>query len=288
MNISNDMLSTDPAMRLMPEEIVAGSGSSFRFGMRLLPAERRRAILAIYAFCRTVDDIVDGDLPDAIKNAQVDGWQRELDQAAQGAATTPVGREISHAIARFDLPYDEFALVIDGMRMDLDGIVAPDRATFDAYIRRVAGAVGILSMHVFGAWRGETSRRFALSLARALQITNILRDVEEDAERGRLYLPDDLLREAGVPFDPARVPGAPGLPKLRARLAAEARAAFTEARREIPGHPRLRLSPALLMMGPYDRLLRRIEADPSRPPPPRGRIGKTYDGVRCMVQPGRG
>ena len=288
MNISSDTPLSDPGMRLMPEEIVASSGSSFRFGMRLLPAERRRATLAIYAFCRTVDDIVDGPLPDAIKSAQIDAWQHELDLAARGAAVTPVGREISHAITRFDLPLEEFALVIEGMRMDLSGVVAPDRAAFDAYIRRVAGAVGILSMHVFGAWRGETSRRFALSLARALQITNILRDVEEDASRGRLYLPADLLRDAGIPFDPSRVPGAPGLSEVRARLASEARAAFTAARQEIAGHARLRLSPALLMMGPYDRLLTRIEADPSRPPPHRGRIGKTYDGVRCMVRPGRG
>ncbi|SFG66427.1 farnesyl-diphosphate farnesyltransferase [Palleronia marisminoris] len=274
-------------MRLMPEEIVLGSGSSFRFGMRLLPAGRRQAIIAIYAFCRAVDDIVDGPLPHASKIAGVDAWQRELELAARGAARTPVGQDLTRAIVRFDLPLEEFALVIDGMRMDLSGMVAPDRATFDAYIRRVAGAVGILSMHVFGAWRGETSRRFALSLARALQMTNILRDVEEDAALGRLYLPADLLDDTGVPHDPVRVPGAPGLPEVRARLATEARAAFTEARREIPNHSRLRLSPALLMMGPYDRLLRRIEADPSRAPAHRGGIGKACDGIRCMVRPGR-
>ncbi|WP_375262691.1 squalene/phytoene synthase family protein [Palleronia sp.] len=288
MNIANGRLMTDPAMGLVPEGIVARSGSSFRLGMRLLPAERRRAIIAIYAFCRSVDDIVDGPLPLTDKAAGVDAWERELDLAAHGKAATPVGRDLAHAIARFDLPPEEFALVIDGMRMDLRGILAPDRATFQAYIRRVAGAVGILSMHVFGAWRGETSRRFALSLARALQITNILRDIEEDAGLGRLYLPADLLRDAGIPADPSRVPGAPGLPKVRARLATEAREAFGEARHEIAGHPRLRLAPALLMMGPYDRLLRCIEADPSRPPPRRGRIGKAYDGIRCMVQPGRG
>lgn len=288
MNIANDRQMTDPAMELVPEGIVASSGSSFRLGMRLLPAERRRAIVAIYAFCRSVDDIVDGPLPLAEKTAGVNAWERELELAARGAATTPVGRELSQAIGRFDLPLEELALVIDGMRMDLDGIVAPDRATFEAYIRRVAGAVGILSMHVFGAWRGDASRRFALSLARGLQITNILRDVEEDATLGRLYLPADLLHDAGVPLDPARVPGAPGLPEVRSRLSVEARAAYAAARHEIAGHPRLRLAPALLMMGPYERLLRSIEADPSRPPPLRGRIGKAYDGIRCMVRPGRG
>lgn len=288
MNVPNDRLVADPAMRLMPEDILSGSGSSFRFGMRLLPAERRRAITAVYAFCRTVDDIVDGPLPEAGKSAGLDAWQHELDLAMRGAAMTPVGRELTRAIDRFDLPREELGLVVEGMRMDLCGIVAPDRATFDAYIRRVAGAVGILSMHVFGAWRGDTSARFALSLARALQITNILRDVEEDAAQGRLYLPADLLGEAGIPADPARVPGAPGLPELRTRLACEARAAFDDARREITHHSRLRLAPALLMMGPYDRLLQRIEADSSRPPRRRGSIGKAYDGIRCMVLPVRG
>ena len=97
--------------------------------------------------------------------------------------------------------------------MDVGGMVAPQRATLDAYVRRVAGSVGLLSMRAFGAWMGEPSHRFALSMARALQLTNILRDVEEDAAMGRIYLPDDLLsRRAGVAADPTRVATDPGLP----------------------------------------------------------------------------
>ncbi|WP_334064001.1 squalene/phytoene synthase family protein [Limimaricola cinnabarinus] len=268
------------------EEIVAGSGSSFRTGMRVLPAPRRRAILAVYAFCRVVDDVVDGPAPLAERRAGIKAWEAELARAREGRAETPVGREIAHAARAYDLPYEEFELVLDGMRMDLDGMVAPPQAVLDAYIRRVAGAVGILSMHVFGAWRGAPSRRFALSLAEALQLTNILRDIEEDAGLGRLYLPAELLDELGIPPRPEAVLASPALPDLRRRLAARARAAYAAAAREIPAHSRLRIAPALLMMGPYERLLRQIEADAQRPPPPRARWRKLMDGLRCLAAGG--
>ncbi|MGR3464424.1 MULTISPECIES: squalene/phytoene synthase family protein [Rhodobacterales] len=275
-----------PTMQLRVPEIVSGSGSSFKAGMRLLPAPRRRAILAIYAFCRLVDDMVDGPAPLAEKRAYLDAWETELARVRAGCPETPVGREIARASRAYGLPHEEFELVLDGMRMDLDGVVAPDEARLDAYIRRVAGAVGILSMHVFGAWRGEASRRFALALAEALQLTNILRDVEEDAGLGRLYLPAGLLAETGIPATPAAVPGASGLPQARRRLAARARAAFVDAAREIGAHSRLRIAPALLMMGPYERLLREIEADPSRPPADRPRWRKLLDGLACLARGG--
>ncbi|MCP1168789.1 squalene/phytoene synthase family protein, partial [Limimaricola sp. ASW11-118] len=202
------------------EEIVAGSGSTFRAGMRVLPAPRRRAILAVYAFCRVVDDVVDGPAPLSERRAGIEAWEAELARTRAGHPETPVGREIALAARAYALPHEEFELVLDGMRMDLDGMVAPSQEVLDAYIRRVAGAVGILSMHVFGAWRGEPSRRFALSLAEALQLTNILRDIEEDAGLGRLYLPAELLDELGIPPSPEAVLSAPALPELRRRLAA--------------------------------------------------------------------
>ncbi|EYD70451.1 squalene/phytoene synthase family protein [Limimaricola hongkongensis] len=283
MTATGPMRATGDTMQLRVPEIVSGSGSSFKAGMRLLPAPRRRAILAIYAFCRLVDDMVDGPAPLAEKRAYLDAWATELARVRAGCPDTPVGREIARASRAYGLPHEEFELVLDGMRMDLDGVIAPDEARLDAYIRRVAGAVGILSMHVFGAWRGEASRRFALSLAEALQLTNILRDVEEDADLGRLYLPAGLLAETGIPAHPAAVPGAPGLPQARRRLAARARAAFADAAREIGAHSRLRIAPALLMMGPYERLLREIEANPSRPPRPRPRWRKLLDGLACLA-----
>ncbi|WP_370161571.1 squalene/phytoene synthase family protein [Limimaricola soesokkakensis] len=266
--------------------IVAGSGSSFRAGMRLMPAPRRRAILAIYAYCRLLDDMVDGPAPLVEKRAFLDEWAAELSRIRDGRPRTAVGWELAHASRAYDLPQDELALILDGMRMDLDGVIAPDEARLDAYIRRVAGAVGILSMHVFGAWRGAASERFALTLAEALQLTNILRDVEEDAELGRLYLPAELLAETGIPPVPAAVPDAPGLPEARRRLALRARAAYRAAAREIAAHPRLRIAPALLMMGPYERLLRQIEADAARPPVPRPRWRKLVDGLLCLATSG--
>ncbi|MGZ9811623.1 squalene/phytoene synthase family protein [Pseudoroseicyclus sp. H15] len=280
-------MALDTDMQRPPEAIVEEAGSSFAAAMRLLPKERRRAIYAIYAFCRAVDDIADGDASPMDRTAGLNAWQREVDRACTGEATTPVGIELSWAIRRYELPVEEFDLMIEGMRMDIDGVVAPDRATLDAYVRRVAGSVGLLCMHVFGAWQGELSRRFALSLARALQLTNILRDVEEDAGMGRIYLPEDLLRDAGATADPERLSDDPHLPQVRARLAAEARAAFTAAEAEVPAHSRRRLAPALLMMGPYERILRQIEQDPSRRPADRGRLGKVWDGVRCVAR-GRG
>ena len=274
------------AMQMGVTEIVSGSGSSFRAGMRVLPAPRRRAILAVYAFCRVVDDVVDTPGPEAEKRAGLDAWEAELALVREGRAQTPVGREIAHAARAYDLPLDEFALVLEGMRMDLDGMVAPDAARLDAYVRRVAGAVGILSMHVFGAWRGEASRRFALSLAEALQLTNILRDVEEDAGLGRIYLPAELLAETGIAPCPDTIAHAPGLPEARRRLARRARAAYGEAAREIGAHSRLRIAPALLMMGPYERMLRQIETDAHRAPAPRARWRKLIDGLACVALSG--
>jgi len=280
-------MALDMDMQRPTAQIVRSSGSSFMAGMRCLSRDRRRAIFAVYAFCRAVDDIADGGGTAEGKTIALDAWQRELDLGRAGRADTPVGAELAWAIRNFALPDEELDLVIEGMRMDVTGMCAPDSPTLDAYVRRVAGSVGLLSMHIFGAWRGETSHRFALSLARALQLTNILRDVEEDAAMGRIYLPSDLLKAAGVPPDPQRVPGAAGLPQVRAALAARARAAFDAAEAEVPGHSRLRLLPALMMMGPYERLLGAIERDPSRRPPPRTRLEKLRDGLRCTLR-GRG
>ena len=271
--------------------IVAAAGSSFAAGMRVLPRVRREAIHAVYALCRVVDDIADGDAPgtdDPVRRAaRLDEWEGEIGAVFAGAPRTAIGAEIARAAERHDLPKDEFLLILDGMRMDAQDIVAPSAEMLAAYIRRVAGAVGILSMRCFGAWRGEPSERFALSLARGLQLTNILRDVEEDARRGRLYLPDHALDAAGVPCEPLAAASHPNLPEARAILGAEARTAFADAAREVPAHPRAPLVPALMMMGPYERLLARMEADWSRPPPRRSGFGKLWDGARHAARGAR-
>jgi len=264
--------------------IVAASGSSFTVGMRVLPAERRKAIFALYAFCRIVDDIADGPAGPGPKLMLLDRWGAELDRVFNGRPRTPVGVELAWSVERYLLPKDEFDLILEGMRLDAAGIVAPDPAALDRYVRCVAGAVGVLSMMIFGAWRGDRSRRFALSLAKAVQLTNILRDVEEDAALGRLYLPQPLLAAAGMPLDPRFVPGHPALPGVRRMLGAVARGHFRRARADARAHDWMRLVPALLMMGPYEILLLRMETDWSRPPQRRPGWLKAIDAARCAAR----
>jgi len=248
----------DPAARA--SQIVNGAKTSFAAGMRILSGPRRDGMYALYAFCRIVDDIADEDLPQEHRRVLLGAWEAEIDALYAGRPQSVVGRALAGPVARFGLEREEFLHIIDGMRMDAEGpVVAPPMEELLAYVRRVAGAVGILSMHVFGAWRGPDSERFALALAEALQFVNILRDIEEDAAMGRLYLPREELERAGIPADPALAPADPALPEVCARLGARARQRFAEARREIPAHDRMALAPALMMMGPYEGYLDRME-----------------------------
>lgn len=273
-----------PEPRDEVRRIVAAAGSSFAAGMRVLPRARRDAIFAVYAFCRIVDDIADGDGEPVTKRLRLDWWEEEVGRAFQGRPRSAVGDELARAARNHDLPMDELLLVIEGMRMDAGVIVAPDPATLDRYVRCVAGAAGILSMRVFGAWTGERSRRFALALAKGMQLVNILRDVEEDAGMGRLYLPRPLLEAAGVPPDPGLAPGHPSLPEVRRRLGVAARSQFTRAGQLARGHAYPRVLPALLMMGPYERLLRDMEADWTAAPSRRAGWLKAADGAGCAAR----
>lgn len=277
----------DPAAHVA--SIVAGSGTSFGMGMRILPAPRRAALHAIYAFCRTVDDIADGDLPAAEKQRLLDAWRLEIDRLGQGRPVSLIGRALVTPVRAFGLPLDEFRMMIDGMAMDASGpIVAPTRKRLSEYTRRVAGSVGLLSMRAFGAWQGEVSERFALALADACQLTNILRDVEEDAALGRLYLPAELMERHGIPADPASAAAHPALPRLAAELGAEARAHFADARRLIGAHPRGRLAPALLMMAVYEGYLDRMQrARWKRVPIGMSKPAKLLSGLRYLIAPPR-
>ncbi len=279
----------EPADIAEVRRVVMGARSSFAAGMRVLPAPRRRAIHAVYAFCRAVDDIADGDAPGAdrveARAALLDRWEGEVEALRADRPRTAIGAEIARASARFDLPRDEFALILGGMRMDSQAIVAPDADLLERYIRRVAGAAGLLSMRCFGAWVGDPSERFALNLALGLQLVNIMRDVEQDAAMGRLYIPAHILSRTGLPADPAGAAAHPALGRARAALGAEARAAFARASAEVGAHRRLPLAPALMMMGPYERLLARWERDWSVVPPRRSGAGKMADALRAALRP---
>lgn len=243
------------------EAIVRASGSSFRWGMRILPPDRRRAIYAVYAFCRVIDDIADepGDI--AERQARLDGWRAEIARLYDGAdPTEPIGLALKPGIQRYGMPRPEFEALIDGMESDLRGdTLAPSSDALELYCRRVAGAVGILSMRCFGADQPEADEA-AIALGEALQLTNILRDLGEDAADARLYLPNDLLDKHGIAErDPSAVLDHPALPAICRDLAAKANARFAEARGLIARCDRRTMRPAVMMMVGYEALLRRME-----------------------------
>jgi len=242
-------------------EVVVGSGTSFYWGMRLLPAAKRKAMYAIYAFCREVDDVADGEAPGAAKLAELAGWRREVEALFAGRPRRPTMLALAAPVARFGLPAREFHAMIDGMEMDAAGTMcAPPMADLVRYCRCVAGAVGLLSIRVFGA-DGERAREGALALGEALQLTNILRDLSEDAARGRLYLPRELLEQHRIAVaEPLRVLRDPRLPKVCDALAALARERFVAAERRFEPRHRRALRPALVMMHLYRRTLDRLLA----------------------------
>ncbi len=242
-------------------ETVRRSKTSFGAGMRILSRERREAMYAIYAFCREVDDIADEGGDRDTKMAGLAEWRREVDRIFAGAPQTPTGLALKDVVRRFGLSREEFVLVIEGMEMDAAGpVVAPSLDQFLAYTRRAAGAVGMLSMPVFGAPRNKTADDFALSLGDALQMTNILRDIEQDADDGRLYLPRELLEKHGCPMTPDDIVDAPGLPSVREEIARMAREKFAATRAALADLDWRVLRPALLMMGVYERYLDKMTA----------------------------
>ena len=241
------------------EAVVRRAGTSFYRGMRILPPDRRHAMYAIYAFCRLVDDIADEPGAFAAKRPALDAWRARIDGLYRGQADTAVTRVLLRAVDAFALRQVDFAAVIDGMEMDAETtIVAPDLATLDLYCDRVAAAVGRLSVRAFGDASPEADT-VAWSLGRALQLTNILRDVHEDAGRDRLYLPREWLEEAGVPLDPHAALRHPALAGVCARVAALAHTRFDAAHAAMALCDRRAMRPARLMGATYAAVLVRLE-----------------------------
>lgn len=241
--------------------VVTRSGTSFLWGMRILPPPRREAMYAIYAFCRAVDDIADEPAATADKLARLDQWRQEIDRLYDGRPHDPIAIALRQPVADYALPRAEFLAVIDGMEMDAREIMhGPDPDDYALYCRRVAGAVGKLSIHAFGD-TSPAAQALAVVLGEALQTTNILRDVVEDAARNRLYLPSDLLNAHGIDARTAEaVLAHPALPQVCADLAARAQSRFAEARALLARCDRRRMRPAALMLAVYARVLARLEA----------------------------
>ncbi|MBX9709973.1 MAG: presqualene diphosphate synthase HpnD [Xanthobacteraceae bacterium] len=230
------------------------SGSSFYAAMKILPPEQRDAMFHIYSFCRKVDDIADSEGPRDERLAALDQWRRDIDALYAGHPPERV-RDYVAPLKQFGLKRDDFIAVIDGMEMDIPAdIRAPDAATLDLYCDRVASAVGRLSVRVFGLPEND-GILLAHHLGRALQLTNILRDIDEDAGIGRLYLPRELLNDAGIASsDPDVVRLDPNLPKAALPLAAQARVHFQKAD-EIMARNSRRAVRAPRIMGKYYRAI---------------------------------
>jgi squalene synthase HpnD len=245
------------------------SGSSFYAAMRILPPAQREAMFQIYSFCRQVDDIADSNGPREERLAALQQWRDDIDALYRGEPPARL-RDYVGSVKTFGLKREDFLAIVDGMEMDVPAdIRAPNMATLDLYCDRVASAVGRLSVRVFGMSE-EDGVALAHHLGRALQLTNILRDLDEDAGLGRLYLPREGLLHAGITGDdPQKVTADKALPKVCAPLAQRAAMHFAKADEIMDRSPR-RVVRAPRIMSKYyrailDLLLARGFAAPREP-----------------------
>jgi presqualene diphosphate synthase len=262
----------DPAAERAAER---ASRSSFYTGMRILPRGQREAMFEIYAFCRAVDDIADDPGPREERREELQRWRADIDALYAGAPPPQLG-DLAQVVRTFDLQRADFLAVIDGMEMDVVAdIRAPDRPTLELYCDRVACAVGRLSVRVFGMER-DAGLALADQLGRALQLTNILRDLDEDAALGRLYLPRDALRDSGIiSTDPQTVLANPMLGEACGVLVELARQHFVKARAVMAQAPRRVVRAPRIMAEAYGLILDRLVARGFAPPRKPVRLPRT-------------
>lgn len=253
---------------------MSGAGrSSFYWAMRLMPRAKRSAMFAVYGWCRLVDDIADAELPADLRRAGLDAARRDLDRLF----AADDGSALSRAIRDHRLDRTWFDMVLEGLATDIaTPLRAPEMAALDLYCQRVAGAPGRMAIAIFGCAEAEAAD-FAFAAGTALQLTNILRDVAEDAGRGRLYLPREALAAAGIASDdPRAVLADPRLAAAKAWLAAHARRHY-EAAEALARHcDRRHLWPGLAMLRLYRRLFDRL------PNEPRPRLG-TFEAFAIVL-----
>ena len=261
-----DQLGED-ALRETIRHRVEAAGTSFYWAMRLLPRDRRNGMYAIYAFCREVDDIADGERPVEHKLAALAGWREEIEVLYEGRPRHLLARALSGPVRAYRLRREDFFAILAGMEMDARGdIRAPDLATLDLYCARVASAVGHLSVHIFGD-SSDPAHAVAESLGRALQLTNILRDLAEDAARRRLYLPREILDRHGIrDYEPAAVLRHPALPAACRAVAAIAEVHFGEAARAMERCSHRAMRPAAVMAALYRATLSALQRSGWRNP----------------------
>jgi presqualene diphosphate synthase len=249
-------------------------GSSFYAAMRIMPRAQREAMFEIYGFCRAVDDIADEPRPHEVRINQMQRWRADIDAIYSGSPA-PHTHGLARAVRTFDLSREDFRAVIDGMEMDVvSTICAPDFATLDLYCDRVASAVGRLSVRVFQMEK-QAGLALAYHLGRALQLTNILRDLDEDAALGRLYLPKEALLEANITTtEPTAVLSSPNIGSACAFVVALAERHFAEAEAVMAHSPRWTVRTPRIMSAAYRLLLARMIARGWQAPRERVRLGR--------------
>jgi phytoene synthase len=259
------------------------SGSSFYAAMRILPRAQREAMFQIYTFCRYVDDIADSDSPRPERLAALQQWRDDIDALYQGHVPERL-RDYDVSVSAFGLRREDFLAIIDGMEMDVPAdIRAPDDATLDLYCDRVASAVGRLSVRVFGLPE-QDGILLSHHLGRALQLTNILRDIDEDAAIGRLYLPREGLVHAGITdFDPAAVISDPALPRVCEPLVKRARAHFVKSDEIMNSNSRRAVRAPRIMSKYYRAILNLLEQRGFQAPRLPVRLNKTAK-IAILIQ----
>jgi len=239
----------------------AASGSSFYYSFLFLPAGQRRAIMALYAFCREVDDVVDECSDRDVARRKLDWWREEIAACFSGQPKHPVTCALADALEIYNLPAEYFQEIIDGMNMDLEQQRYESFSELALYCHRVAGVVGLLSAEIFGYQQRDTLK-YAESLGTAFQLTNIIRDVREDAERGRIYLPlDELLEYRINPHDLLKGEINDALPPLLSFQAERANRYYQRALGQLPDQDRYAQRSGLIMTAIYQTLLSEIQAD---------------------------
>ena len=242
------------------QQKAAASGSSFYYSFLFLPPERRRAITALYAFCREVDDVVDETSETQIAAAKLAWWRAELANLYRGNPQHPVTRALLPFIERYSLSKEHLNEIIDGMEMDLKYNRYPDFATLQSYCYRVAGVVGLMAAQIFG-YRDAATLRYAENLGTAFQLTNIIRDVGEDAQRNRVYLPLDELARFGVSAaDIVHLRETDSFRKLIEFQIDRASEYYRRAFADLPRQDRKSQRPGLVMAAIYRTVLDEIRA----------------------------
>ena len=243
------------------QEKAAASGSSFYYSFLFLPPERRRAITALYAFCREVDDVVDETHEMQIAAAKLAWWRNEVANLSAGRPQHPVTKALGAFTEQFSIEAKRLNEIIDGMEMDLTQTRYLDWAGLQTYCDRVASVVGLLAAGIFG-YRDERTLEYARALGIAFQLTNIIRDVGEDARKNRIYLPIEDLQNFGVPAaDILQSRETPEFKRLMAFEAARAREHYEKAMQALPRADRKPQRPGLIMAAIYRTLLDEIESD---------------------------